>query len=204
MPHIDIVSLVHAVGYPGVTLMVFLESGVPIGFLFPGASMLFTAGLLSSQGFFNPWVLLPLIIVAAILGDSVGYWLGSTLGVKLFLREDSLLFHKRHLERAKEFYDQYGKQAVFFARFVPIVRTFSPIVAGVVRMPYSLFLFYNILGAILWGAGVTFAGFFLGTIPFVQRYFSLVLTAIVVATLIPLAWHVFKPYVKKITQRDVA
>lgn len=204
MPHLDIVHLVQAVGYPGVTVMVFLESGIPIGFLFPGASMLFTAGLLSAKGFFDPYLLAALVTAAAILGDSAGYWLGSTLGVRLFLRPDSFFFRRSHLERAKEFYDAYGRQAVFLARFVPLVRTFSPIVAGIVRMPYSLFLFYNVIGAIVWGAGVTFAGYFLGNIPFVQRYFSAVLAAIVITTLLPIAWQLGKPYLLRLMRRDAA
>jgi len=202
--HLDIVGLVQGVGYPGVTVMVFLESGIPIGFLFPGASMLFTAGLLSASGFFNPYLLAGLVTIAAILGDSAGYWLGSTLGVRLFLRPDSFFFRRSHLEQAKEFYDTYGRQAVFLARFVPLIRTFSPIVAGIVRMPYSLFLFYNVIGAILWGGGVTFAGYFLGNIPFVQHYFSAVLAAIVITTLLPIAWQFGKPYVLRLMQRDAA
>lgn len=194
MSHLDIQSLVQAVGYPGVAIMVFLESGIPIGFFLPGASLLFTAGLLASRGLFDPWILVPLVAFAAIAGDSVGYWFGGRFGVKLFLRPDSRFLRHEHLERAKEFYDRYGRQAVLLARFVPIVRTFVPIVAGVVRMSYPLFLTYNVIGGITWAAGVAILGYFLGGFPLVERYFSAVILAIIVITCLPIAWEYWKSY----------
>ena len=200
IPHFELISLVKAVGYPGITTIVFLESGVPVGFFLPGASMLFTAGLLSSQGFFNPWILIPLVTVAAILGDNAGYWFGRKVGIRLFLRPDSRWFHHRHLERAKRFYDSYGARAIFLGRFVPIVRTFAPIVAGVVEMNYKAFLNYNIAGALAWAAGVTFLGFYLGAkVPIVGQYLTEIVVLIIIITFLPLVWD----YIKKKPLEDV-
>ena len=193
MPHLDLPLLVQTLGYPGITLAVFLESGVPFGFFLPGASMLFTAGLLSSQGVFNPWVLIPLVTIAAILGDNVGYWFGRKVGVRLFLRPDSRWVHPRHLERAKRFYDAYGARAILLGRFVPIVRTFAPIVAGIVEMNYRSFVIYNILGALAWATGVTTLGYFLGAnVPIVGEYLTPIILGIIFVTCIPLAWDMLK------------
>ncbi len=190
--HIDIRQIVEIAGYPGVATMIFLESGVPFGFFLPGASLLFTAGLLAGQGFFDPWILVPLVAVSAILGDSVGYWFGAKVGVRLFLRPDSRFLKHEYLERAKEFYDKYGKQAVLFARFVPVVRTFVPIVAGIVEMRYSSFLTFNIIGGIAWAAGITALGVFLGNVPFVEKYFTAIILLIIVVTCIPVAREYWK------------
>lgn len=188
MPHFELIPLVKLIGYPGIFAVIFLESGVFFGFFLPGASLLFTAGLLASQGFFNPWFLIPLVALAAILGDSTGYWFGRTMGVRLFLRPDSRFLKHEHLERAKDFYDRHGMQAILLARFVPIVRTFAPIVAGVVGMRYRAFLAYNVAGALAWGAGVTFLGYWLGEkVPFVSDYLTPVILGIILVTLIPLA-----------------
>ena len=191
----DLTAFVQIIGYPGVFAAVFLESGVFFGFFLPGASMLFTAGLLSSQGYFNPWILIPLVTVAAILGDSAGYWFGKRVGIRLFLRPDSRFFRHEHIERAKRFYDEHGVLAVFLARFVPIVRTFAPIVAGVVKMEYRTFLTYNVMGALAWGTGVTFAGYFLGTrFPFISHYLTPIVILIIIASLLPIANQYWKEY----------
>jgi membrane-associated protein len=188
--HFALIPLVRAIGYPGLFAVVFLESGVFFGFFLPGSSMLFTAGLLATRGIFNPWVLIVLLAIAAALGDSAGYWFGNIVGVRLFLREDSTFFRHEYLERAKEFYDEHGVQTVFLARFIPIVRTFVPIVAGVVKMRYRLFLAYNVLGAILWAGGLTFLGYYLGEkVPFVQTYLTPIIVVIIVVTCIPLVWE---------------
>ena len=188
-----ILPLVKLVGYPGVAAIVFLESGVPIGFFLPGASMLFTAVLLSSEGFFNPWILILLVTIAAILGDNAGYWFGKKMGVRLFLRPDSKWFRHNHLERAKVFYDKHGVRTIIMARFVPVVRTFVPIVAGVVGMRYKSFIINNIIGACLWGAGTTFLGYYLGAkIPFVSHYLTPIILLIIFVTTAPLAWDFWK------------
>ena len=193
MPDLNLPSLIQYVGYPGLFTAVFLESGVFFGFFLPGASMLFTAGLLASQGIFNIWILIPLLTVAAILGDNAGYWFGAKVGYRLFLRPDSRIFRQEHLKRAKEFYDRHGFLAIVLARFIPIIRTFAPIVAGVVRMRYRVFVIYNIAGALLWASGVTFLGFYLGQkIPGIETYLTPIISVIIIVTCIPLVREYFK------------
>lgn len=193
MPDYTLTTLIQLVGYPGLFAAVFLESGVFFGFFLPGASMLFTAGLLASQGFFNPWILIPGVTIAAILGDNTGYWFGNKIGIKLFLRPNSRFFRHEHLERAKDFYDKYGSRAIFLARFIPIVRTFAPIVAGVVGMKYRVFITYNVLGAVIWGAGVTFAGYYLGSrFPAVEHYLSYIILGIIGVTSIPIFIDIYR------------
>lgn len=194
MHHLALIPLVKAIGYPGLFAVVFLESGVFFGFFLPGASMLFTAGLLASKGFFDAWTLIPLVTLAAILGDSTGYWFGAKVGVRLFLRPDSRFFKHEYLERAKDFYDKHGMRTIVLARFVPIVRTFVPIIAGIVRMRYRSFLSYNIVGALAWAGGVTFLGYYLGTkVPFISTYLTPIILVIIVVTTIPLLWEIRKP-----------
>ena len=185
--HFDLMALIKTFGYLGLFAIVFAESGLFFGFFLPGDSLLFTAGLIASQGFLNIWILVPLIILGAILGDNVGYWFGAKVGPKIFTRDDSLFFHKRHVLRTHNFYLKYGSKAVVIARFIPIVRTFTPILAGVGTMPYATFLKFNIIGGILWGAGVTFLGYFLGTtIPGIEAYLLPIVIGIIVVSFIPI------------------
>ena len=191
--HFNIVSLLHFVGYAGVFAIVFAESGLFFGFFFPGDSLLFTAGLLASHGVFNIALLVFLVTVGAILGDSVGYWFGAKVGPKIFTREDSFLFNKRHIERTHLFYGTYGSRAIILARFVPIVRTFTPILAGVGNMPYALFVKYNIIGGILWGVGITLLGYFLGSmIPNAEHYLLPIVLVIIVTSFLPLVIELWK------------
>jgi membrane-associated protein len=191
--HFDIIALIHAVGYLGIFGIVFAESGLFFGFFFPGDSLLFSAGLLASQGIINIWALVILVSIGAILGDSVGYWFGAKVGPKIFTREDSFFFHKRHIERTRQFYLKYGSRAIVLARFVPIVRTFTPILAGVGSMPYKIFLRYNIIGGIGWGASVTLLGYFLGaTVPSIKRYLLLIVFGIIAISFLPLVIEILK------------
>lgn len=199
MPHLfdheSLTQLVQLIGYPGLFAVVFLESGVFFGFFFPGSSLLFTAGLLAGSGIFNPWILIPLMALAAILGDNAGYWFGAKIGEPFV--QKSRWFRREHLQRAHEFYDRHGVQAIFLARFVPVVRTFAPMVAGIVAMKYRTFLFYNILGGILWAAGVTFAGYFLGKrVPFINEYISQIMIAIIIVSFIPIVIEMYKSHRK--------
>lgn len=188
--HIDLVQIVQLIGYPGLAAVIFLESGVFFGFFLPGGSLLFTAGVLASTDIFNIWILLPLLITAAILGDNVGYWFGAKVGVTIFKREDSRFFKKKHVERAQAFFDRYGKRTVVLARFVPVVRTFVPILAGVGSMDYYIFFFYNAVGAILWAGGVTVAGYFLGrVIPDAESYLLPIVLTIIVLSSLPLLFE---------------
>jgi len=195
VPHFDLMLLVQTFGYPGIFLAIFAESGLFFGFFLPGASLLFTAGLLASQGFFNPFILIPGVTIAAILGDSAGFWFGRKVGYRLFLRPDSRFFKHEHLQRAEVFYEKYGSRMILFARFVPVVRTFAPIIAGVANMRYRIFLIYNVLGALLWASGVTSFAYFLGRkIPGVEKYLSLIIIAIIIVSSIPLALEAWRAH----------
>jgi len=190
---IDIAEMVKAVGYIGLFSIVFAESGIFFGFFLPGGSMLFTAGLLASQGFFNVYILVILLGLAAVLGDSAGYWFGSKIGPKIFKKEDSLFFKKKHLEQTKKFYDKYGAKAVVLGRFIPIVRTFVPILAGVVGMHYGKFIRYNILGAIFWAIGMTLLGYFVGTsVPNMQDYLVPIVVTIIFLSILPIFFEMRK------------
>ncbi len=185
--HIDLATLVQLVGYPGMFVIIFLESGIFFGFFLPGASLLFTAGILASVGLFDIWLLVPLLALAGILGDTVGFWTGSWLGEKLYNRPDSRWFKKKHINETHAFFDQHGPKAIFLARFVPVVRTFIPIVAGAARMHYATFLRWNILGGIIWTSALLLAGYGLGrSIPSAEQYLFPISIVIVIVSLIPL------------------
>lgn len=157
-------ELISAVGVLGVAGIVFAESGMLVGFFLPGDTLLFTAGLLAHQGLIslNVHVLILVLFLAAVSGDNVGYMLGRRVGRRIFRKPDSILFHQDNLQRAERFYEKYGPITVIIARFVPIVRTFAPIVAGVGRMQYRRFLAFDLVGGLLWAAGLTYIGYFGG------------------------------------------
>jgi membrane-associated protein len=182
----DLKTFIQAVGYIGVWAIVFTESGLLIGFFLPGDSLLFTAGLLASQGWFNIWVLAIGCFIAAATGDSTGYWIGHRYGRKLFTKEDSLFFHRDHLIRANAFYNKHGGKTIILARFMPFIRTFAPVVAGIGDMRYTSFLFYNLLGAFLWAVCVTVAGYLIGErIPDVDKYLLPIIALIVLVSISP-------------------
>lgn len=186
--HLNLSQLIQTAGYIGLFAIVFAESGLFFGFFLPGDSLLFTAGLLASSGYFNIYVLCFLLAVAAVLGDNVGYWFGKTVGPRIFTREDSLFFRKTHVLRAKEFYEKYGPKALVIGRFIPIVRTFIPIVAGVGGMHYPTFMRYNLIGGLLWAVGVTVLGYSVGTrIPHAEEYLTYIIIGIIVLSLVPIA-----------------
>ncbi len=172
----------------GLLLIIFAESGLLIGFFLPGDSLLFTAGLLASQGKFGLHypVLAVGCFVAAVLGDQVGYLFGRRAGPALFRRPDSRIFKQEYVHRTKAFFEHHGPKTIVLARFVPIVRTFAPILAGVGDMPYRVFVRYNVVGGLLWGAGVTSAGYILGeTVPSIDRYLLPIIGLIVLASILP-------------------
>lgn len=190
---IDIVALVQAFGYAGLLAVVFAESGVFAGFFLPGDSLLFTAGLLASQGVLNIGILVVAVPLAAILGDNFGYWFGAKIGPKIFSREDSFFFHKHHIERTRDFYTKYGAKAIVLSRFVPVVRTFTPVLAGVGQMPYRVFMKYNILGGVLWGASILLLGYFLGaTVPGIDNYLLPIILGIIFVSFIPVIREIIK------------
>lgn len=193
--HIDLVQLIQTVGYVGVLAIVFAESGLFFGFFLPGDSLLLTAGLLASQGQLDIRFLVVAIPVAAILGDNVGYWFGNRTGPLIFNRPNSILFRRKNLLAAKAFYEKHGGKTIVLARFMPFIRTFAPIVAGAAEMDYRRFFFFNVIGGLLWGSGVTLAGYWLGnTIPGIDRYFILIVLVVIFVSALPAMIHVAREY----------
>lgn len=191
---IDLNALVTTLGYVGLAAMLFGETGLFFCFFFPGDSLLFTAGLLASQDIFKIEILIPLLMTMAFLGYLVGYWFGERLGGWLSLQKDSWYFKKSYLERAQIFYETHGKKALILGRLLPIVRTFIPIVAGMVLMPYRLYFIYNMIGAVLWAGVVTLLGYFLGGIfPHANDYLLGIVILIVFVSLLPS----IVPWIKK-------
>lgn len=189
--HFDLITLIQTVGYLGVFTIVLLESGLLIGFFFPGDSLLFTAGFLASQGFFDIKILIVGCFVAAVAGDSIGYYIGKKLGPKIFNKEKSIFFHKKHLDRAQRFYDKHGGKTIILARFLPVVRAFAPVVAGASKMNYRKFAIFNLIGGVFWAIGITLAGFYLGSlIPDVDRYLLPIVGVIILVSMAPIIHHV--------------
>ena len=187
---IDLISFIKAAGYIGLFGIVFAESGVLLGFFFPGDSLLFTAGFLASQGYFNIVILTALAFAGAILGDTVGYAFGKRIGPHIFKKEDSFFFRKDFIERARIFYERHGGKTLIFARFMPVIRTFAPILAGVGKMRYGVFLLYNFIGGILWAIGITLLGYFLGTtVPHADRYLIPIIIFIIFTSFLPTIIH---------------
>lgn len=191
--HPDLKLLIQTIGLLGVFVMVFLESGMLVGFFFPGDSLLFTAGFLASQGFFNIYTLIFGCFVAAVLGDSIGYYIGEKFGRKLFQKKNSLFFRNDHLLKAEAFYAKHGGKTIILARFMPVIRAFAPVVAGVGKMKYTTFLSYNLVGALLWAIGVTLTGYYLGSvIPDVDKYLLPIIGLIIILSITPAILHVLK------------
>ena len=186
-------ALVQAAGYVGLTAIIFTETGLLIGFFLPGDSLLVTAGLLASQPEFglNVYVMGVLLSIAAVVGDTVGYHIGKATGPRIFTREDSLFFNKKHLVRAHEFYERHGGKTIVLARFMPIIRTFAPVVAGVAEMRYRDFISYNVFGGILWVWSMLFTGYFLGRlVPGIDRHIEKIIILVIFLSILPgiIAW----------------
>jgi membrane-associated protein len=196
--------LVRVGGLALIAAIVFVETGLMVGFFLPGDSLLVTAGLFAARGDLSMWTLNLAVAAAAIAGDSVGYAIGVRAGPHIFTREDSLLFNKRHLVTTKEFYDRHGGFTIVIARFMPIIRTFAPVVAGVGAMRYRRFISYNVFGGIGWTLGMTCAGYFLGrVVPGVDKHIEAVIAAVIFLSLLPAIiklgrarWHARRPAVQ--------
>ncbi|PYM90217.1 MAG: hypothetical protein DME04_23865 [Candidatus Rokuibacteriota bacterium] len=174
-------------GYVVLFAIVFAETGLLVGFFLPGDSLLITAGLVAAAGGLNIWWLDAILIVAAVTGDSVGYAIGARLGPRLFTRPKSLVFNPRHVERTRTFYARHGPKTIVIARFVPIIRTFAPVVAGVGAMAYRRFLFYNVAGGVGWVISMTWAGYLLGrAIPNVADYVHIIVVVVIILSVIPI------------------
>lgn len=198
--HIDrsLASLIQTFGpwtYAILFAVIFLETGLVVTPFFPGDSLIFIAGALVAVGSLNPFLLFAAFALAAIVGDTANYWIGHSLGRKIFSKK-SRIFKEKYLADAEKFYEKHGSKTIIIARFVPIIRTFAPFVAGIGKMSYRKFILYNIVGGIAWVGIFLFAGYFFGTIPVVENNLSLVIIGIIVASLVPAALnffsHVFK------------
>jgi len=200
---VDLTEPVKAIGYFGVTAIVLAESGLLIGFFLPGDSLLFTAGFLASQGTMNVWILASLAFVAAVAGDAVGYQIGHRVGRRMFDNPDSRFFKREYLIQSELFFEKHGGKAVFLARFLPIVRTFTPVVAGMGAMSYPRFFFFNVLGGLGWAVGVTLAGYLLGnSIPGVDRYLLPIIAVIILVSSVPSIIHVLRERSKAVRSAD--
>jgi membrane-associated protein len=199
MSYLDPKTLLTSFGplaaYIILTFVIFAESGLFFGFFLPGDSLLLTAGLVAKQGSLNLWLILPLVFVAAVLGDNVGYWFGRKAGPPLFRRDESLLFRPKNLLAAKAFYDRHGGKTIILARFMPFIRTFAPIVAGAVDMHYRGFILYNTMGGLLWGVGMTLAGYALGSLfapDVLVKYFLFIVLVVILLSVLPTAIHLWR------------
>ncbi|MGE3270649.1 MAG: DedA family protein [Chloroflexota bacterium] len=196
----DLKDVIQAVGYVGLFAIVFAESGLFFGFFLPGDSLLFTAGFIASQGVFNLPLLMLLLSIAAVAGDSVGYWTGEKFGRRLFTNEQSFWRNPKRLDAAHAFYEKHGGKAIVLARFIPAVRTFVPIAAGMARMSYRKFLFWNVMGGVGWVVSMTAGGYFLTDA--LRRMFGLaekdidkillpVVFVIIIISVLPAVWHMY-------------
>ena len=183
----DLEGLVRVGGLFLLTTIIFAETGLLIGFFLPGDSLLVTAGLLASPGqaLMDIWAMAAVLPLAAILGNSLGYYVGKVTGRRLFTREDSLLFNKKHLYRAHAFYERHGGKTLVLARFMPIIRTFVPVVAGMAAMNFRDFTLYNVVGGLLWILGMLFLGYFIGDIPWVRQNVEKVILLVIFLSILP-------------------
>lgn len=189
----DLLGYIIAFGYIGITLTVFIESGILVGFFLPGDSLLFTAGVLAAQGHFNIYYLIILCSTAAIMGDSVGYYIGHKFGSRLFDREDSLFFKKKYVVQTEEFFKKHGVKTIMLARFIPVVRTFAPVMAGVGEMKYRIFLTYNIVGGLVWAVSLLLISYTLGLkFKGIDGYLEYIIIAIVLISVMPIVYEYFK------------
>jgi membrane-associated protein len=197
--HFDLTELIQQIGYIGIFGIVFAESGLFFGFFLPGDSLLFTAGFLASQEILSLPILLIGCFLSAVLGDNIGYAFGQKVGRKFFQKEDNFFFHKKNLIKTEEFYKKHGSKTIVLARFIPVIRTFAPIVAGIANMHYPSFIRFNIVGGLLWGVGVTFAGYALGKVlPGADKYLLPIILLIIIVSILPGILHFLQdPEIKK-------
>ena len=185
----DITGLVQTIGYIGVLLIIFVETGLFVGFFLPGDSLMFISGMICSTKpellNVNIFVLIISLISAAVLGNIAGYWFGKRVGPGLFKRDDSLIFKKRYVEITNSFYKRHGGKTLILGRFLPIIRTFAPILAGVIQIPFGKFMLYNIIGASAWVTSLALAGFYLGQFEFVRNNIGYIVIGLIIVTMIP-------------------
>ncbi|MCE9585589.1 DedA family protein [Candidatus Nomurabacteria bacterium] len=193
MHFFDIKTLIETIGILGIFLFIFAESGLFFGFFLPGDSLLFTAGILAGAGYFNIYILFIGAFLCAVSGDYVGYYFGYYIGPKIFSKPNSFFFNKKNIQKTSEFYEKYGKKAVSLARFIPIVRTFTPILAGVGKMKFKDFFFYNIVGGFLWTLLMVFTGYFLSSrIKNIDHFILPIVFFIILFSFVPVFLAFFK------------
>jgi membrane-associated protein len=186
-----------ALVYALLFLIIFCETGLVVTPFLPGDSLLFAVGALTAQGLMAWEIVVPVLLIAAILGDTVNYGIGKWIGPRVFHFEDSRFFKREYLMKAHAFYEKYGGRAIILARFIPIVRTFAPFVAGVGTMNYAKFILYNVTGAILWVGLFVGAGYFFGNLPFVRQNIKVVILGIIIVSVLPIVWEFFKGWLEK-------
>jgi membrane-associated protein len=201
--HYSLDALIQWGGYVLLVAIVFAETGLLIGCFLPGDSLLITAGLLAAAGHLNIWWINVLLMAAGIIGDSVGYAIGARLGPRIFTREKSLLFNPQHVERTRRFYEKYGPKTIVIARFVPIIRTFAPVLAGVGMMEYRRFLTYNVLGGMGWVASMSWAGYLLGqAVPNISKHIHVLVIVVIVLSCVPIAVEIYRERRKAASTRS--
>ena len=189
--HMDVSSLIQGGGLLAITLIVYAESGLMVGFFLPGDTLLLSAGVLAAQGQFPIGLTVALIAVAAILGDNTGYMIGRTMGKRLFRKKDGIIFRQEYVERTEAFYEKHGAKTMMVAHFLPIVRSFAPLVAGVGKMPRAKFVMYDAIGDIAWAAIVTLLGYWFGSrIPNLDKYILPTVLAVMFISFAPMVWHI--------------
>ena len=194
----DLVALVKTAGYLGLFVIIFAESGLFFGFFLPGDSLLFTAGFLASQGYLAIGPLIIMLFVAAVAGDAVGYLFGKKMGPRIFSRPKSFWFNPSHTEKTRTFFEHYGPKTILLSRFLPVVRTFAPIMAGVGGMRYRTFAIYNAIGALLWACGITLLGYLFGnSVPHADKYIVPIVLVIIITSVLPTVWQIIKERQKK-------
>lgn len=191
MSVLDPNSLISSGGLALIAFIVFAESGLLFGFFFPGDTLLLAAGVLAAAGEFNIVVLVVTIMISAIVGGYCGYWIGKKAGPRLFKKEDGIIFRKEYIEKSELFYEKHGGKTIILARFIPVVRTFAPVVAGIGKMDQAKFMTYNIIGSAIWGAGVTLLGYYFGSkIPNIEEYIIYILILAMLITVAPTIYHI--------------
>ena len=186
-------QIIIAFGYIGIGFAIFAESGFLLGFFLPGDSLMFAIGILAARGYFNIWVLIIVAMAAAILGDSFGYSFGRYFGPRVFSKDDSKLFKKEYVDRTGRFYQKYGRKTIILARFIPVIRTFAPVMAGVGKMEYKRFVLNNIIGGIVWSGGVLLLSYYLGIrFKAIDKYFLFIIIAIILISVVPIALDLLK------------
>lgn len=200
----QIISIFGVWTYIILFLVIFAETGFVVTPFLPGDSFLFIVGAFAGLGHLNIWVAYVILLTAAVLGDTANYWFGNKLGAKVFKNENSKIFNRKYLKKTEEFYEKYGGKTIIIARFVPIVRTFAPFVAGIGNMKYSVFLCYNIIGGFVWVTSLVFAGYFFGNLPIVKDNFEYAIYLIVIVSLLPMVFEVTKHRLQKRKEKETS